>query len=88
MSLLPSADTPLNQHSLTAIERWLQEMGAEQSNKNLSQWVWNSEDWSAEIWIEQDELRVVWKKDGNQNQCSFPYGLTRRDIQAAMDEGP
>ena len=88
MSLLPSADTPLNQHSLAAIELWWQGMGAEQSKNDLSKWVWTSKDWTAEILIEYDELRVVWQKTSSQKQCSFPYGLSRRDVEAAMNEGP
>ncbi len=88
MSLLPSSEKPLNQHSLMSIELWLHEIGAEQSDSDLAKWIWSSKEWMAEILIEQDELKVIWQKNGIQHQCSFPYGLSRRDVEAVLKEGP
>ena len=88
MSLLPPVDTPLNQHSLMALELWLVELGAEQSIQDPCRWTWASTEWSAEINIEQDELRVIWQHKGMQNQCCFNYGLSRKDVEAAIAEGP
>ncbi len=88
MTQLPPAHTPLNQHSLMALESWLYELGAQRNGENINRWTWDFSDWSAEIHMEQDELRVAWEKDGALSQCSFPYGLSRGDVEAAMSAGP
>ena len=88
MSPLPLPQTPLNQHSLEALEAWLSELGAHRSQDNLCLWTLVMPNWSAQITMERDELQVTWKKDGNSNHCSFPYGLSRRDVQTAIIEGP
>ncbi len=88
MSQLPPSDTPLNQHSLMAIEFWLDQLGAKKSNSDPCRWEWVLPDWSACIDVEQDELRITWDKGGEQSQCSFPYGLSRKDVEVTMTEGP
>ena len=81
MSLLPPGNTPLNQHSLVALESWLNQLGAQKSRKNPCLWIWLMPQWSAEIEMDRDELKVIWEKDGKLIKCSFPYGLPRRDVQ-------
>ena len=88
MSLLPPDQTPLNQHSLAALESWLIELGAQKSRKDPCLWIWLMPKWSAEIKMEQDELKITWEQKGKLSQCSFPYGLSRLDVQAAIEEGP
>ena len=89
MSALPTAQTPLNQHSLQALERWLQGLGAEQQVGDPCRWVLNTSDWSAELALEQEDLRVTWRQTGRSDQqCCFPYGLCRADVEAAIDVGP
>ena len=88
MSLLPPAHTPLNQHSLAALESWLNGLGAQKSIKNPCLWIWSMSKWSAEITMDPDELKVIWDQAGKVTQCSFPYGLPRSDVQIAMLEGP
>ncbi len=44
--------------------------------------------WTTEIRMEQDELKVIWEQEGKLSQCSFPYGLPRKDVQVAITEGP
>ena len=88
MSILPPSQTPLNQHSLRALEYWLKSLGAEKSNHNPCLWTWIMPQWSAEIIIKQDELRVIWDKGETQSQFGFPYGLPRQDIEAALKHGP
>ena len=88
MTSLPGAQIPLNQHSLGSIELWLNELGAKKSTNDPCLWLLKTVNWSAEIKIEQDELRVVWEKDGKRNQCCFSYGLSRQDIEFAMMQGP
>ncbi len=93
MSKLPSSQTPLNQHSLGALELWLMNLGAERSNENQCLWRWILPQWSADIYIKEDELIVIWTKvdrdPGKQtSQLSFPYGLPRQDVEAALKQGP
>ncbi len=85
---LPPEKTPLNRHSLTALENWLRQLGAERSKTDACSWEWMMPQWSAEIQLEVDELRVTWNKDGQLNQCSFPYGLPRCDVETAIKQGP
>ena len=88
MSLLPSDNTPLNRHSLVALELWLNHLGAEKSSLNPCLWTWSLPAWTVEIQMEQDELRVTWEKNGERNQRCFSYGLSRLDVEAAINEGP
>ncbi len=88
MQTLPPANTPLNQHSLQALEYWLVSLGAQQSSENPCVWEWIIPQWSAEIIIKQDELIVIWSEDDSKSQFAFPYGLPRQDIEAALRHGP
>ena len=88
MTLLPPINTPLNQHSLSALELWLTELGAEQNVDDRCLWNWVTPNWRAEIQVEFESLLVTWEKDGIKNQRSFPYGLSRNDVEAAMRQGP
>ena len=88
MSLLPPSETPLNQHSLEALELWLKEIGATRNNNDPCLWNWEMSKWTAEIKMEREILRVTWRKNGERTQCSFPYGLSREDVQIAIYEGP
>ena len=87
-SSLPLAGTPLNQHSLAALELWLEKLGAERSQDDPCLWFWTQPEWFAEIQIDQDELIITWKKEGKTNQSRFSYGLPRQDVESAMIEGP
>ena len=88
MYLLPPTQTPLNRHSLLALETWLEQLGAKRSSSNPSLWIWQRAQWSAEIEIGQADLIVIWDKNNLRSQCSFPYGLSRQDVEAAIKEGP
>ena len=88
MVLLPPLKTPLNQHSLEALELWLQDIGAEKNDDDPSLWNWAMPKWNAEIKMERELLRITWEKDGVRSQCSFPYGLSRDDVQSAIFQGP
>ena len=85
---LPPPETPLNRHSLSALEVWLGDLGAQRSRTDPCCWTWVLPQWSAEIQMEKDELRVTWKKGGQCNQCCFPYGLSRSDVEVAISQGP
>ena len=88
MVLLPPAETPLNQHSLIALDSWLEQLGAKRNNQDLASSKLSSPQWIAEIHMKQDELTVTWDQEGRKTSCSFPYGLTRTDVEMAMDQGP
>ena len=87
MSSLPPAGTPLNQHSLIALEDWLAQLGAKKSYENPSSWRLEESKWIAEITLGRDELCVVWRDGKLQNQRSFSYGFSREDVEAAINEG-
>tara|TARA_Y100001968_G_C19390406_1_gene735236 strand:+ start:518 stop:796 length:279 start_codon:yes stop_codon:yes gene_type:complete len=86
--LLPPEKTPLNQHSLAALELWLHEIGAKRNFKDKSLWELDMPSWSASIRMERNDLKIVWKKGEKQSQCIFSYGLPRKDVHDAMMEGP
>ena len=88
MQSLPPAKTPLNQHSLLALEFWLTSLGAKKHIDNPCLWTWVTPHWSAEITIEQNELIVFWGEGENKSQFSFPYGLPRQDVEAVLKQGP
>ena len=88
MSPLPPAQTPLNQHSLSSLEDWLIQLGAKRSKVDPCKWHWLFSNWTAEITLDQDELRIIWDKSGKLSHCCFPYGLSRSDVEIAIKEGP
>lgn len=88
MPPLPPAQTPLNQHSLRALETWLTDLGALRSDHDACLWQWHQPLWSAQIRLDQEDLQVIWQQDGATCQRIFPYGLSRLDIEAAMRAGP
>ncbi len=62
MSSLPPEQTPLDRHSLVSLESWLLRLGAERSCEDPCRWIWLRPEWSAEIVLEQEELRVAWEQ--------------------------
>ena len=88
MTLLPPIKTPLNQHSLEALELWLEDLGATRSKDDLCLWNWETTKWNAKIKMERDFLNITWEKDGVMSQHSFPYGFSRDDVQSAICQGP
>lgn len=88
MSELPSARTPLYHHPLPALEEWLRSLGAVQQPGNLCRWDLHRPQWSAEIELEVEELRVSWHQEGHTVARHFPYGLSRADTEAAILAGP
>ena len=88
MSPLPACETPLNQHSLRSLEAWLTELGAERTADDPCLWRWDQPSWSADVRLDQDDLQVTWHQAGRACQRTFPYGLPRADVEAAMRAGP
>ena len=55
---LPTDDTPLYNHPLPEIERWLISMGCEQDDSELHCWHITKPDWRAELCLDIEELTV------------------------------
>ena len=89
MSPLPPPTTPLNQHSLRALEEWLHSLGAEPIDGDRCRWSLVNAFWTAELRLEREDLVVVWQgTDYASEPCSLPYGLSRLDVNAAIEAGP
>ena len=88
MSDLPPPQTPLYNHPLPALERWLVELGAQQAGPHSCHWQLQRSGWSAAIELEVEELSVRWNSGQREVQRQFPYGFSRRDVEAAILAGP
>ena len=89
MSPLPPPTTPLNQHSLRALEEWLHGLEANRSMAIAAAGLWSMRPgplscaWNVRIWL--------WSGRGLTTRlprCSLPYGLSRLDVNAAIEAGP
>ncbi len=88
ISSLPPPDTALNQHSLAALEFWLHELGAVRNEIDLCSWEMVKPEWTAVLLIGKDNISIEWVKEGNSTYCSFPYGLSRHDVEITINSGP
>ena len=90
MSALPSETTPLNQHSLRALELWLHELGATRIDDDPCQWLLEAAEWRAVLLLDRDDLKIQWmpSSSATASSCSLPYGLSRGDVEAAIQAGP
>jgi hypothetical protein len=88
---LPPADTPLYNHPLPDIERWLTLKGCQQDQSNLHHWHVQEPTWKADLWLEVDSLTVRYLgagDDGRDIQRSFKYSLSRQDLEDVIFSGP
>lgn len=88
---IPSADTPLYNHPLPEIERWLIDLGCQQNPDDIHCWTLEHSTWKAEICLEIEELTVRYFNAGSGGADltrSFKYSLSREDIEAAILSGP
>ena len=88
---LPDSDTPLYNHTLPTIEKWLRDCGCQQDKDNLHCWYIDRMAWKAEICLEIEELVVRYLKvdpQGRNINRSFKYSLSRQDIEDAVFSGP
>ena len=81
-------DTPINQHSLQSLELWLGNLGANKDVQNPSEWYLKLPNWNAIIVFEQEDLSVVWEKEGVLTKRLFSYCISREDIENAILQGP
>lgn len=88
---LPTSDTPLYNHPLPEIERWLSQLGCQQDREKLHCWDVERPNWRAELCLEIEELVVRYYKAGVGDcdiQRVFKYSLSRQDIEDAVFAGP
>lgn len=88
---LPPPTTPLYNHPLPKIENWLSQLGCHQDQANLHCWTVQRPNWSAELYLEMEELVVRYLKAGDGEydiQRAFKYSLSRWDIEEAIFSGP
>jgi Protein of unknown function (DUF3143) len=99
MTSLP-IDTPLYNHPLPEIERWLISMGCEQDDNELHCWRIDKPEWTADICLDIEELTVRYQPNGDDRSAgatatgdrniyrTFKYSLSRQDIENAVFAGP
>jgi len=82
------SNTPINQHSLQALELWLKDLGASRDIENPSKWYLILSSWHATIVFEQEDLSIVWESRGKLTKRLFSYCINREDIENAILQGP
>ena len=88
---LPPPETPLYNHPLPDIERWLSNQGCVQDKADLHCWRVERIGWNAELYLDVDQLVVRYfgaSTDDRAVQRSFKYSLSRKDIEDAVFAGP
>lgn len=89
--VLPSPDTRLYNHPLPDIEQWLSDRGCQRDDSDLHRWFVEGATWRAEITLDREDLVVRYiNADGGTKDItrSFPYSLTRQDVEDAVFSGP
>lgn len=88
---LPTADTPLYNHTLPDIEGWLRSQGCEQNIEVIHRWHVQRPLWEADVILDIDALVVRYINagaDGKDVQRLFKYSLSRQDLEEAIFSGP
>ncbi|NJM58427.1 MAG: DUF3143 domain-containing protein [Synechococcales cyanobacterium RU_4_20] len=87
---LPSNNTPLYNHSLMAIETWLQQQGCEQDEQDRNLWRVVQASWTAALELDVEKIIVSYedKQTHGTVQRIFPYSLSRQDLENAIFAGP
>ena len=88
---LPAPHTPLYNHCLPEIEQWLSSQGCQQDTKELHLWRVERPTWRAELWLDTEELTVLYAGESTERQKiqrTFKYSLSRQDIEDAVFTGP
>ncbi|WP_025781181.1 DUF3143 domain-containing protein [Candidatus Synechococcus spongiarum] len=86
---LPNPDTPLYHHALPALEGWLEQMGCQRDKDNICLWRLRQPSWSADVELCVEDMSVRWTgHSGGTTQRSFPYSLSRSDVERAIMVGP
>ena len=82
------SNKPINQYSLQSLELWLTNLGAVKDIKNQSKWYLLLSDWNATIIFEQEDLSVMWEREGQETKRLFSYCINREDVENAILQGP
>ena len=82
------SNKPINQHSLKALELWLNDLGAVKDTQNQSKWYLLLSNWNATIIFEQEDLSVMWESEGQKTKRLFSYCINREDVENAILQGP
>ena len=88
---LPQADTPLYDHPLPEIEQWLTDLGCQQDQNEPHCWQVEKAHWKAELCLDVEDILVSYLNEGKTEEeinRSFPYSLSRADVEAAIFSGP
>jgi hypothetical protein len=87
---LPAPETPLYNHPLPQLERWLMALGCQQDRGDRHCWLLQQRDWDAELSLDTEELVICYFPHQPQRKVvrSFKYSLSRQDVEAAVLEGP
>lgn len=82
---VPPESTPLYNHPLPILEDWLEEKGCIQDSEQIENWHCQTEWWEAELRLEETHIWVRYSyKDGNTKTLTFPYSLSREDVEQAI----
>ncbi|MEM9152329.1 MAG: DUF3143 domain-containing protein [Cyanobacteria bacterium P01_F01_bin.3] len=86
---MPPSSTPLYTHPLPDNQAWLSGLGAQQDEKDLSQWRFSDTGWTAELQLDVDSIVVYYaSSSGKAVQRSFKYSLSRADLEEVIFSGP
>ncbi|MFN5513468.1 MAG: DUF3143 domain-containing protein [Cyanobacteriota bacterium] len=85
---LPPAQTPLYNHPLPQIEAWLTGLGGLRLQEPAHGWRLDGRDWTAQLYLETEEVVVCYFPETQTVSRSFKYSLSREDIEAAILAGP
>lgn len=87
---LPNPETPLYNHPLPALEQWLSLLGCQRDDKERHCWFLRRPYWDANLTLETEELIVCYfpRQPERRIVRSFKYSLSRKDVEAAVLEGP
>ena len=89
--VMPTADTPLYNHPLPAIEQWLRDQGCRQNPEALHEWHVETTAWQADIALDVDSIVVRYLDTppaSEDVQRIFKYSLSRQDLEEAIFSGP
>ena len=81
---LPPAKTPLYNHPLHTLEEWFRGRGCEQDPEVPHCWKLHHPEWSADLCLEETVLRVEYQLSNEIKVLSFPYSLSRADVDQAV----
>ncbi len=81
------ATTPLYNHPLPLLEEWLEQKGCVRDPEQIENCSCQTPQWQAELKLEETHIWVRYQyEDGNTKTLTFPYSLSREDVERAIFE--